>query len=280
MLCLFVSCGLFAQKVKIVEAEYTFIVPESMSIKQAEQEALRRAQIEAIANEFGTLLSQNTMSIASDRGEDFYQEGVGLVKGEWIETIGEPKFERGFYGDDMFVKCTIKGKAREIKTSKVDLDIKVLCNGTEEKFENTDFKSGDKIYLHFKSPEDGYLSVYLYDTVGDVVTCLLPYKRDNLSVVKVEQDVEYVFFSKRYNKLGLYAAEYVMGCENERDMNTLYVVYSKNEFSKPTLNDSGDRAALKHLTFDKFNSWLTKSQLQDKDMQVEKKIISITNSNL
>ena len=255
---------------------YVYYVPETMTMQQAKQEALRRAQIEALAKEFGTSVSQSTSVQSSDESESFYQEAASLVKGEWIETIGEPVYERGFQGDDVYIKCTVAGKAREIKTSRVELDVKVLRNGTEERYEATDFIDGDKIYLHFNSPADGFLAIFLHDVQHDVVSCLLPYKRDDISVVKVKGDEDYVFFSKRMNTLGLNTQEYIMGCGDERELSTLYIVFSRNEFVKPSLSDTKQRSVLKHLTFDDFNSWLSKMQARDKDIQVEKRIISIS----
>lgn len=280
VLFLFLSCiagALYAQKVKSVSGSYLYYVPETMTIQEAKQEALRRAQIDALAAEFGTTVSQSTAVHMSQKSESFYQEGAALVKGEWIETVGEPEFERGFHGDDMYIRCTVKGRARAIKSSKADLGVKVLRNGTGVRYEASEFADGDKIYLHFNSPVDGYLAVFLHDTENDVVSCLLPYRRDNIPAVKVEGDEDYVFFSKQMNTLGLRAQEYVMGCANEHETNTLYVVFSRNEFVKPSLDDGRQKSELKHMNLEDFTSWLSRSQVRDKDMQVEKRIISLTN---
>ena len=58
-----------------------------MSMQQAEQEAIRRAQINALASAFGRIIVENTTSIQTEQDELFYQEGNSHVKGEWIETI-------------------------------------------------------------------------------------------------------------------------------------------------------------------------------------------------
>lgn len=276
LLLLCVCCLSSAQKIKTVKGEYTYYVPDDMTLNLAMQEALRRAQIEAIANEFGTSISMNSFFVQSERSEDFYQEGMSLVNGEWLETIGEPEFERGFHGEDLYIKCTIKGKAREIVKSSIELEFMVLCNNPNDRSEKTDFVSGDKIYLSFRSPRDGYLAVFLHDNKTNEVSCLLPYKRDNVPAVKVEQDTRYVFFSKKDNTLNLRTQEYVMGCSGGHDTNTLYIVFSKNEFSKPMLENDGGKTVLKHLDFETFIAWLSKAQAQDRDMIVEKKMLSIS----
>ncbi len=271
--------GLFAQKIKIVEGTYTYYAPSTMSLQQAEQEALRCAQIEALANEFGTLVAQSSLSVTTSGygwGDKFYQEGASLVKGEWIETLGEPQFERGFYDNGLFVKCTVKGKAREIVSAKYDLDVKTLRNIPELNFQSNEFKKGDKIYLALKSSVDGCLAVFLHDKTNDDVLSLLPYKHDDMNVVRVEKDVCYTFFSKKKNRLGLrFNKEFVLGCEREQEVNVLYVVFSKNEFEKPLMDEDGAKNSLKTLAFDDFNSWLAKSIARDKDMQVEKRTIMI-----
>lgn len=275
-LLLSLGTSLYAQKVKKVTGTYTFYAPVSMSLMQAEQEALRRAQIEAVAAEFGTVISQSTTSVVTDRSEDFYQEGFGLVKGEWIETIGEPKFERGVYENGIYVKCTVTGRAREITSVRTELDIKVLCNQPDERFESRDFKKGDKLFLHFLSPEDGFVAVYLYDNVNDVVACLLPYKHDSRAVTAVAHDRPYVFFSKQTDRTGARVDEYVMGCEDDHEVNTLYIVFSRKAFSKPVLEDDDRRASPRSLTYEAFNRWLSKTQAQDKEMQVIRKSITIS----
>lgn len=270
------SClAAFAQKTKVVEGEYTFYVPPTMSLVQAESEALKRAQIEALANEYGTIIQQSSMTMTLDRGEEFYQEGVGLVKGEWIETIDAPYFERGFHNNEMFVKCRVKGRAREIKSDRAELEIHILRNEPDDRSETSEFHNGDNIYLHFESPVDGYLAVFLYDSKNDVVNCLLPYRRDKVSVVKVESDRPYFFFSKEKSVQGLRTEEYSMGANDELETNVVYIVFSKNEFVKPTLSFEGGRTVLKQITFEKFNQWLNKLLAQDADAQVEKRMVSI-----
>ena len=66
-----------------------------------------------------------------------------------------------------------------------------------------------------------------------------------------------------------------MGSQKELEINTLYMVFSKNEFTKPTLEAEEGRTVLKHLTFEKFNQWVVKLQAQDADVQVEKRVLSI-----
>lgn len=276
-LFLFPFTSLFAQRVVTVEGTSEYIVPETVSLKEAKEKALYNAQVQAMADEFGTVISRRSLHVIKKQQGNFYIEGDGTVKGEWIETIGTPDFECGFSNGELYVRCTVKGKARKLKTAKADLEVDILRNGFAPEMSSTDFKSGDKIYLKFKSPVDGYVAVYLHDSENDEVMSLLPYKRDNISALKIDADENYIFFSKRHNSCGLNVQEYILGCENGVDVNTLYVVFSTNEFAKPSLSAEDAKSALNHLNFEKFNTWIAKSQTYDSNMQVEKHVISISN---
>lgn len=274
LLLFFTSCSwLVAREVKVVEGSYTFVVPPTMTYQEGEQEALRRAQLNALAKAFGRIIAESSTSVVNGQDELFYQEGNTQVKGEWLETIGTPKFERSFSDDGIIIKCTVKGRAREIKGVQTQLDCKVLCNQPEAAAEQLDFQSGNRLYLKFLAAEGGYLAVYLYDSKADEVSCLLPYPTDSHSVCNVKKDHPYLFFSKARNELPVRAVEYVMNCTDEVEVNTLYVVFSKREFSKPTLDRSSQ---IGHLSYADFQRWLVKSQSNDETMQVVKKSIRIS----
>ena len=269
--------SLFAQKVVTVEGTYLYIVPETVSLKEAKEKALYNAQVQAMADEFGTVISRRSLYMSDGQQDNFYLEGDGTVKGEWIQTIGTPVYECGFHNDELYVRCTVKGKARELNVAKVELEIDILRNGFAPEMSSTDFKSGDNIYLRFKSPVEGYVAVYLHDKANDEVMSLLPYKRDRIPALKINADEDYVFFSKEHNSYGLNVKEYELLCNSGLEDNTLYVVFSTNEFSKPSLLSEEGKKELDHLDFGKFNAWIAKSQTYDSNMQVEKYGISISN---
>ena len=190
LLLLALSLPLLAQKTKTVEGEYTYYAPENVTVEQARRTALDRAKIQAIADEFGTIVQQtNTTRIQNRDGEsvsDFYSIGGSEVKGEWIETIGEPQYNIRYEGDMLVVTCTVKGKAREIESAQIDLVARVLRNGVEDKFESDQFRSGDDLYLLFQSPLKGFLAVYLVDAERQAF-CLLPYQNQDAGQQTIRQ---------------------------------------------------------------------------------------------
>ena len=111
----------FAQKIERVHGEYAYHVPDNISLEEGKRTALERAKIQALADAFGTLVSQsNSTIVKNEEGKssvDFLSIGGSDVKGEWIETLGEPKFDIFYENNALIIKATIDGKAREILVS-------------------------------------------------------------------------------------------------------------------------------------------------------------------
>lgn len=60
----------YAQKTKKVCGEYIYYVPTNQSLEQAKAIALDRAKIKALADEFGTIVSQtNSTVITNENGK-------------------------------------------------------------------------------------------------------------------------------------------------------------------------------------------------------------------
>lgn len=278
---LFFALPILAQRTEKVRAEYVYHAPENISLEEAKRIALERAKIQAIADEFGTIVSQSNTTLVSNRnGEsstDFFSLGGSEVKGEWIETIGQPEYEINYDQGMLVVKAIVSGRIREIVSAQIDIKAEVLCNGTDLKFARTDFKSGDDLYLYFQSPVDGYLAVYLLDEVSQMVYCLLPYKSSSEAVTPIEHDKPYVFFSAKHagDKAHL-VDEYTMTCNSSVERNTIYVVFSPNEFAKANSNNV-EELLPQELSFEEFQKWLSKGKNKDNDMIVLNEPITISN---
>ena len=272
--CLFTFL-VYAQKVKTVVGTYEYHTPKNITMEEAERIALERAKLQAIANEFGTVVSQsNYTAINNTNGTsevDFFSLGGSEVKGEWIETLGNPDIIRSFDEDGaLIVHVTVKGRIREITNARVDFQAKVLCNGTDLKFARNDFRSGDDLYLYFKSPTDGYLNVYLLDEVSQTVYCLLPYRNSRKGSVKVKHDVPYIFFSKAKAEGDASGIdEYVMTCSRSSERNVLYVMFSTNEFIKASL-ESTEELRPRQTGWEDFQKWIVKCRNKDMSVTIER----------
>lgn len=262
---------LWAQRIIKVSGEYTYYAPATVTLDQARQIALDRAKIQLIADEFGTIVSStNVTRIANANGTSDIQMttlGESEVKGEWIETIGDPKYEIGYENDMLYVKVSISGKIREIVSASIDLKAKLLRNGTEDKFESEEFRSGDDMYLSFQSPVDGYLTVYLFDG-DDTVFCLLPYQRQNIGQIPIQANKSYVFFSceKSGSTPSELVDEYTLITSKSLELNKLYIIFSPNLYTKAVDNSAIFDNIPRMLNFIDFQKWLSKNRSYDNDM--------------
>lgn len=279
VICLLLVQNIYAQRVEKVRAEYIYHAPENISLEEAKQITLERAKIQAIAEAFGTIVSQNNSTVVSNVDEksriDFFSYGGSEVKGEWIETMGEPSYNISYEQGMLVIKVTIIGRIREIVNARIDFNIKILCNGDEERFERETFKNGDDLFLFFQSPIEGYLAVYLLDEAQSVY-CLLPYRKQSRGSFPIKADNSYVFFSRKktMNCNVSNVDEYVLTCSKEIERNQLYIIFSPNSFAK-TVDNNVENLLPRKLEFDNFQKWLTKCRKLDKNMQVEIKTIII-----
>ena len=271
--------NLSAQKAERICGEYTYIAPENVSLEQARQVALERAKIEALAEKFGTTVSQSNATVIENTNGNsdvrFLSFGGSEVKGEWIETTSEPKYTVSYESGMLVVKVSVCGKAREIVGARIDFTAKVLKNGTDARFESDNFRDGDAIYLLFRSPTDGYLAVYLVDE-SKTAYCLLPYMNAPSGNTRIKTGKDYVFFSERHADKAEAAIvnEYVLTTNKAAEQNFLYVIFSPHEFTKA--NDQTKGATLpRELRYEDFQQWLAKNRTRDKDMKVETKGLTV-----
>lgn len=268
----------FPQKTQKVTATYTYHAPENVSLEEAKRIALDRAKLTAIADAFGTLVTQNNSTVISNQNgktdSRFFSFGGSEVKGEWIETTKEPKYKIRYEGDMLVVYVEVYGRIREIVSAGIDFTAKILRNGTEEKFASNDFLSGDDMFLYFKSPIDGYLTVYLLDEATHDVYCLLPYKASGEGSYFIEHDKPYILFSVKDDKVnpGI-VDEYTMTCSQETEFNDIYILFSPNAFVKAKSDDLTKKLSPRHLSYKDFYKWLVSTM--KRDAQLKKEIINI-----
>ena len=280
-----VAVCVFAQKVKTGEGEYTYYAPENVSLAEAKRYALNQAQLNAIANEFGTIVEQTNltrMETSDERTKTrFNSFGSSDVKGEWIETIGEPEYDVQLIDGTQVVTCRVKGKIRETVTSQADVKAKVLRNGREDRNEDDRFKDGDDLFMSFQTPVNGYLAVYLVDDKEDV-QCLLPYQNQQSGIFEVEANRRYVLFSGKDDPQP-YVDEYTLSADRSEEFYQIYVIFSPNQFVK-AVDAASDKVSEREdiggfpreLSFKDFHKWLSKCRRHDKEMTLKKVLVKVT----
>lgn len=262
-----------AQKAVSVSGEYRYVVPENVSITEAKSTAIERARNEAMAKEFGTVVSQtntNTTKVVDGKVEtDFTSIGGTESKGIWLSDTKEPEVKVLFENDVMVVEAKVWGKAREIKNSETELDITLLCNGIESER----FKDKDKFSIDFKTASKGYVAIFLRDDViDDPIFCLLPYENENGEPREVKGNTLYTFLSSKDPIYPRGLQETTLTTEKAVEFNKIIIVFSKNKFNMP-LSEEGQY--IPEISADKFQKWLRKNRINDETMQVVEKTVEI-----
>lgn len=280
LLCAFCLTA-FSQKLKTVEAEYTYHASENVTLEQARRTALERAKIQALADAFGTVVSQYNTTRVQNNGEqskvDFFSLGESAVKGEWIETIREefddPKFEDGM----TVITCRVKGRAREILTTKIGLEALVLRGGTTRQYEDDVFIDGNWCYLSFRSPAKGYLAIYLIDEFQQA-NRIAP--EDGQDYFEVVADSTYLFYEEQ---------PLIMTLEGGTVQNEFYFVFSPRPFGMEVSETAKHNTDLRQyewehkasftlpsvLSVTRFQKWLGQLRSKDEKAQIVKKLITI-----
>lgn len=261
-----------AQKAVSVSGEYRYVVPENVSITDAKNIAIEKARNEAMAAEFGTLVSQtSTNMIKTVDGNvetNFTSMGGTESKGIWLSDTKEPEVNILYENGVMVIEAKVWGKAREIKNSETELDITLLCNGIESER----FKDKDKFSIDFKTASKGYVAIFLRDDViDDPIFCLLPYENENGETRAVKSGTKYNFLSTK-DPIYPYREETILETAKTVEFNTIIFVFSKNQFSLP-LSEQGEYVP--EISADKYEKWLRKNRINDETMQVVEKTIEI-----
>lgn len=260
-----------AQKTVNVSGEYRYVVPDNVSRTDAQNIAIERARNEAMAKEFGTVVSQTsttTTKVVDGKVETgFISMGGTESKGIWIDDTKVPEVKTFYEDDVMVIVAKVWGKAREIKNTETEIDIKILCNGME----NERFKNNDKFSIDFKSASKGYVAIFLRDENLDPIYCMLPYENENGEVRAVKSGTKYNFLSTK-DPIYPFREETILVTDKTVEFNTILVVFSKNQFSLPI---SEDGEYVPEIPADKFMKWLRKNRINDETMQVIEKTVEI-----
>ena len=272
----------YSQNIKKVSATYTYIAPADKSLEEAKRIALERAKLQAIADVFGTEISQTNTSIISNTDDKssnyFFTYGISKIKGDWIENIGNPTFSISYHEDMLVVKCTVNVIAREKSDNATNLTVKTLKNGLSTKFESSEFKSGDDIYLYVKSSTEGYLSALIHDEQSDSIYMILPYVSQSIDALPISADKELIFFSpeKRVDIDFNDVDEYSVVCNKDMEFQTIYIIFSKEKTS-PFYSDMPNVLRTNRaILFSAFSKHLSHSLANDSNLQIHTSSIKIS----
>lgn len=276
-------------KVYTVEGTYIGMIPPYMTYNQAKQDAIIKAQNQAIENKFHTTNTSQVTSVVSNKDgqSSVFTQGVfeGIVRGVWLGNLDEPKIERIQKGDEDWLKVTVKGRARKLTGAGIEFEAEPLRYKPDRELKALDFKNGDNFYLYFKSPVDGFLNVFMFDIASNMVICLLPYQKSGSGAYSITHDEEYFFFAPQKAKPGDGEVnEPIMICSegNQEEFNELYVVFSPEYFAKGNTKIvekrlSEDLMVPPAMDYLDFNKWLIQNQEKDEKMQLLRMTLHVSN---
>lgn len=271
LLFLLISLYSLGQRVVNICGEYKYIVPENVSLAEAKAIAIERARLTAIANEFGTTVSQTNLATTHiENGttrNDFLSLGETEVKGDWLGDTKEPEIRPVYENNQLVIYASVCGKVRELKTAEVELRMQIMNNGIETE----QFKNNDKVAIRFKSPVNGYVAIFVRDDNAGIVSCMLPYENENGKARVVKNSKEYIYLSTA-DPIYPYQEETILVTNKKIEFNTFVLVFAEKEFAMP-LSDMGE--FVPELSIEHFQRWLRKNRINDKTMQTIEKTIQI-----
>lgn len=276
----------FAQNIKTVEYTYVYYASPNEGMEQAKRKAVSCAKVEALREKFGTVISGASASSLISKNNITDSKFISLssegeLNGEWLADIDEPEIVTSIENGALRVIATVKGKAREISNNTIAFEAKILRNKPELEMESSEFTAGNRVYVHFTSPVDGFLAIYLLD--GETAYCLLPYAAETDGFQPIVHGKEYIFFSRK-----VYAEddnvekidEYSLTTEeNYQELNQFYFIFSPHKFTKALdkLKNSSDGTLFpRMLSWSDFQKWILKARRTDNEMCVQTKYIVIS----
>ena len=266
-----------AQKTVDVHGSYFYEISDNdnITLREAKLKCLELAKADAIKAEFGELITSDVIDTnAETNGETttsfFWENTVAMAKGDWLGDTKEPQINIEYKDNKLIFTAEVWGRAREILQSKADLKWKILKEEDGKKVETNRFRDGERVFLSFRSPANGYLAVYLIQADDDT-SCLLPYRSDTTGRFQIKRGTNYILFDRETDPSASY---YKLSTQHAMEDNQLVIIYSPNPFTK--CNDvSNDPKRPNSLNTHDFQKWLLKCQRADRDMIVNKKWLKI-----
>jgi len=260
----------------------------------------RQAQIKAIEDRFGRVISQDNSMVIENTivgsdlttSESFNSISNSEVRGEWISYDGGyPKTEFFQYKDESWIKVTVKGVVREIDNTLSFETYSLNCPRLECK--TTEFKNGGDFLQYFKCSEDGYIAVYLDDVHLSESFLILPDNTSKNNAEAVSQGKPYMLFVDKSTISPDYFAQnnlqsidennqsFILTLEEQRKIDSyiVYVIFSPTPFKKPLLESkaSDDNVELpRSMPSNDFTDWLQKLRSRNDKIQVSKYSITLT----
>ncbi|MDE7411609.1 MAG: DUF4384 domain-containing protein [Paramuribaculum sp.] len=250
---------------------------DNLTLKEAKIKCVESAKLEALKKEFGTLVT--SVDMLSDKvvndviSSVFLSDVSSTVKGEWLGDERDPEISIEYVDGNLVFTAKVWGRAREVIRATTDVKWHIQKDLDGVKIDSDNFMDGERIFVRFQSPADGYVAIYL--VTDDQTVCLLPYRKDNTGRYKIKGGKEYLFFDRTVDPSASY---YKLNTDKPLEYNQLVMIFSPNPFTK-CIDKSGDILHLNALNQTDFAKWLLKNQRADKEMMIERRWLAIQEKN-
>ena len=270
----------YGQKTHIVSATAVVKLEDHLSREETREMAREQARHQALEAKYGTFISKDSRVEIEDGNTSVSITGATQVKGEWLETIKESFKEEtrrvktnSGVRQEIWITCMVKGKVREIADPSIKFDFAPL-HCPEMSCVGENFENNSQFYLYFKTPVDGYLSVFLAD--DKQAYRILPYNempKKYIHNVPVKADRDYIFFNPvrsadYFEGFPYYFTDEIMlDTEEDQTAYQLYIVLSPKPYTKPILENEielqGAYKNPKHIPRKDFEEWVRNNRIVD-----------------
>jgi hypothetical protein len=281
----FLGCAslAFAQNKKNVSGEFQMKVETSQTMEMAKQKVCDFARVQAMEEVFGRVVFQGNSTLIEnvENGQKTQTNSVftmladTYVNADWLEDTQHPVLTQYLQNNELWLTCKVRGIAQEI--AHTDLKISVETRDCPEKrCKTASFNHGERLYLHLKSPKDGFIAIFIDDRLS--TACIYPYQKmpfEAFTNFKFEAQKEYQFFNKTMNlkENWNFTDEILTVTDQQQELNRIFILFSEHVIPIPVLNSASKHPdgtfIPRHLPSEEFQHWLQKMRSKDKTLHLE-----------
>ncbi len=255
---------------------------------QYQAEVYKLATIMAVDQEFGSSVLSNyeRLTYTEIKGQSVREYSDvrnnylnTYPNGIWIRDKIDPVYEEYEKDGIYWMKCTVTGYAKKILTTKVEFIARTLDRTDFKRNETVEFNNGESAYIYFKSPEKGYITIFL-DDMDKVYRCI-PYSNTPDIDLTVESNRSYIFFSPEnadYLEKKQCVDEIEFYTLKKMEYNQFYILFSPKPFEgyfiNPVTKLDNEYTVPKSMSRENFHEFLINNRLKNSELQVQ--IIGVT----
>ncbi len=260
-----------------VSGEGIYYLEGKDNLDYARSMAIQTARANAIASKFGTAISSSVHSSADigSGGEErnsFSSVMRSLQTGVWVKDLQAPEVVSFMDADGSFgFKASVKGLARQLKSSPVETRGRVLVEGARglPPHEADRLREGEEFFFGFQAASDGWVAIYLADETGKVCRAA-PASGAGYGLVPVTAGVDVTLRDERIRN-----EAYIADPAEQEAHNQVIYVFSPAPFTQPLASDTYTGRGLPTLSYDRFHEWLQDTALSDERLTVTWQTIRI-----